>query len=580
MRLVQFLEAIDIPSLLQGLAAEARKVSSFEEFQRDFIGQIKHGTYWHLTDNPQFTIDPKLGPRDLSSMAAGSTEPGKLMITSHLEHWEDFYNTDPKTGKEVITRPYAALIDMSTAPRKAYYQVSRGFGNEFFVSDPSKARVIAVMPIEQARKYDERAHAALPQSQQELLQFYQQVTGRENVNEAAYSYLNRIQDGGMAFFGMQHQDAPSIVILPLDKPELKGSELVRAISIKHRAGRNLFKKLLRQFGYEGVYTDEFMELWNLVEKSRTNSDWRSLVGRMERFPTLFKMSDLRGGAQIFKFLTTDLRMPLSTYTKYIGEPPELGEEHFHQFHNTRIFFPSNARESSKRAMLDVLETVYQHLNRAGFDSLFRGDIRFIQLTGNKAGLYFPKSQDIRIKPRIKKSKNVVFDLIHEYGHKYWYEDMDATDKQTAVEQFKELRAGRVRHQEDTRRKEEIDRLAHQIKPGMIIDYVGRKQVFKRSTPFEIKRVEDREYVAMNDKFRTMRGPISGLFNPRKWKVRGVDLELPSEPTSIYDIVSGQWFPSDYSQKDYEEWWSELFTFHVLGHLQGEPEEWISQILSR
>ena len=108
MRLIKFLEAIQsIPPILQGLAAEARKTSSFEEFQRDFLGQIKHGTYWHLTDNPQFTIDPKLGPSDQSSIATGSMDVGKLMITSHLEHWEDFYNTDPNTGERVQIRPYA-----------------------------------------------------------------------------------------------------------------------------------------------------------------------------------------------------------------------------------------------------------------------------------------------------------------------------------------------------------------------------------------------------------------------------------------------------------------------------------------
>jgi len=188
MRLIKFLEAIQsIPSILQGLAAEARKTSSFEEFQRDFLGQIKHGTYWHLTDNPQFTIDPKLGPSDQSSIATGSMDVGKLMITSHLEYWEDFYNTDPNTGERVQIRPYAALIDMSNVPRKAYYQVNRGFGNEFFVSDPSSARVAAVIPIEKAMQYNEQAHSALPQSQQALEQFYQQATGKEQVSASVGS---------------------------------------------------------------------------------------------------------------------------------------------------------------------------------------------------------------------------------------------------------------------------------------------------------------------------------------------------------------------------------------------------------
>ena len=167
-----------IPSALQGLAAEARKAGSFAEFRNDFHSQIKHGTYWHLTSDPNFKIDPNKGPRDMSSMADGRMEAGKLMITSHLENWDATYNYDEE-GKKKVTRPYVALIDMSEVPRNAYQQVSRGFGNEFFVNDPSKARVIKVLPLAQAKALDRRRHAALPQSEEELEEFYNQaITNR------------------------------------------------------------------------------------------------------------------------------------------------------------------------------------------------------------------------------------------------------------------------------------------------------------------------------------------------------------------------------------------------------------------
>ena len=99
--------------------------------------QIKHGTYWHWTDDPNFTIDLNKGPRDMSSMSSNKMSVGKLMITSDFKYWSDY-------GPEEKGRRYAALIDMSDVPRKEYYQVNRGFGNEFFVSDPSKAIVIKV----------------------------------------------------------------------------------------------------------------------------------------------------------------------------------------------------------------------------------------------------------------------------------------------------------------------------------------------------------------------------------------------------------------------------------------------------
>lgn len=153
------------PQSLAGLAAEALKSPTFDDFEHNFLGQIKHGTYWHITDNPNFTIDPLKGPRDMSSMATGEMTPGALMITSHLENWIPEYPN----------RKYVAEIDMSAVDMSDYYQVKRGFGNEFYVKNPSKARVIRVIPVEQALKIDRYKHGKIPQSSEALKAFYKNV---------------------------------------------------------------------------------------------------------------------------------------------------------------------------------------------------------------------------------------------------------------------------------------------------------------------------------------------------------------------------------------------------------------------
>jgi hypothetical protein len=159
-----------LPWVLQGLAAEANKSSNFEEFEHDYIGQIKHGLYYHWTDNPNFTIDPNLGPRDMSSLSIGnSISKGKLMVTSDPAYW----------GANYKNRKYVAIIDMSNVPRNAYRQVQRGFGNEFFVNDPSLAKVIKVIDRRQASRINSEHHNAIPQSQEELKDFYRTVTRRE-----------------------------------------------------------------------------------------------------------------------------------------------------------------------------------------------------------------------------------------------------------------------------------------------------------------------------------------------------------------------------------------------------------------
>jgi len=153
MRFNQYLqeEVTKIPKILAGLAAEARKYNNIEDFQNAFLGQIKHGRYYHVTEDPNFTIDPLKGPRDRSSMASGEMAPGFLMITSHLENWLPGY----------ANRKYVAIIDMSDVPEDKYRQVNRGFGNEFWVSDPSKAKVIKVLSRSAAMSDSNRYQSAL-----------------------------------------------------------------------------------------------------------------------------------------------------------------------------------------------------------------------------------------------------------------------------------------------------------------------------------------------------------------------------------------------------------------------------------
>ena len=153
----------DVPKVLKGLAYEARKYDSFEDFKKAFLGQIKHGKYYHVTQDANFKIDPQRGPRDMSSMASGRETPGKLMITSDLPNWADYYSG---------SRPYAAIINMDEVPKDAYKQVNRGFGNEFYVDDPTKAKVETIIPIKTAKKRDRYYSSKLPGSETELRSFY------------------------------------------------------------------------------------------------------------------------------------------------------------------------------------------------------------------------------------------------------------------------------------------------------------------------------------------------------------------------------------------------------------------------
>lgn len=159
------------PWILRSLAAEALKAGSFATFERDYTHQIKHGDYWHWTDNPGFVVDPALGPRDMSSMAPHhDAKPGSVMFTSHLEYWSEYGG--PQRG-----RPYAALLDLRAVPREAYRQVSRGFGNEFILENTAAFDIptVRVYPRQQAFDTTKRWDRYKPASRAELQDFYERV---------------------------------------------------------------------------------------------------------------------------------------------------------------------------------------------------------------------------------------------------------------------------------------------------------------------------------------------------------------------------------------------------------------------
>jgi hypothetical protein len=147
----------------------ARHFDDFEKFSRFYSLDINHGYYWHLSDDPDFRPSVEKGPRDMSSMASGGVkEPGALMVTSHLDHWDSFYNG------EGSTRGYAALLDLSEINPEHIKQVSRGFGNEIYLPPEiaRKARVVEVMPAQRAKAVDKQLERASPQSKQELHQIW------------------------------------------------------------------------------------------------------------------------------------------------------------------------------------------------------------------------------------------------------------------------------------------------------------------------------------------------------------------------------------------------------------------------
>lgn len=174
-------------SILEPLKREALKYSTFEEYEKAFVVQIKRGLYWHVTKDSNFKIDLSTGPRDMSSLGTGQISAGKLMVTSHLEPWAEHYEG---------SRVYAAQIDLSNLNPKEYWQVNRGFGNEIFVDNASVAKVVRVLPINEALSIDASFHDSLPQSKEELKEFWDEI---HNLSKVAHIRLSKLDYNFLKF---------------------------------------------------------------------------------------------------------------------------------------------------------------------------------------------------------------------------------------------------------------------------------------------------------------------------------------------------------------------------------------------
>ena len=156
---------------LSSLVTIAKKCPTFEEFERVYSKDINHGYAWHLTDKENFSISSEISPRDMSSMGGGGSDvPGAIMITTHLEYWDEYYNK----GEYKNTRPYAVLFDVSEIEPKYFKQVTRGFGNEIFLypEQASQLKQLGVYPIKTARRKERGLSAQVPSSREALLNLW------------------------------------------------------------------------------------------------------------------------------------------------------------------------------------------------------------------------------------------------------------------------------------------------------------------------------------------------------------------------------------------------------------------------
>jgi len=256
------------------------------------------------------------------------------------------------------------------------------------------------------------------------------------LKEVAYRYF-KARPNCLAFYAGSSSDVPSIIFMS-EKPLMETDKLQIVL---------VYTKKLKDFrmnAYSKVVGGKANDIANNIILSREiysyfiNSDQMvQSRNKFKLYPQFFRTVEIVGREKIFKYLTTDLKMPVIGFDRWFG-PIDFSHQESDadvmKFYNARIFFPEQMRESRRKPILEVLNNVHALLTKAGLERIFHGDIRVTPINGKAIGQYSAKTKDIRVEPNTKNSSMVIYTLIHEYAHKYYYEYMSQQQQNAVKEQ--------------------------------------------------------------------------------------------------------------------------------------------------
>ena len=344
-----------------------------------------------------------------------------------------------------------------------------------------------------------------------LLEFFK-------LTEAKQVYFNNTKwpEGGLALYS-KRRSPPNMVILPLDNQPIASSENLLIIRAKVRTGDKINIDNIRN----GKKDPQWENAWYGWGRGHVDMD------DVEKYPQVWSSKPINGQAALFRYLTTDIGLGRETYEQVIGPAPEeLGDEAI-QFHNARLFVPTNMSKRGLAAAMKTLEHVYQYLNAKNLGDLVQGDIRFVRLAANVGGTYNMGNGDMQVNPKIKDDGQTIYSLLHEYGHKYMEE---VANRQAIVDRYTDLKMEGEGHMPDLDTASALQSAAEAIKPGTQIHYKGRGWLAK-DRDYVVKSVSGGKVWVANtanpSRVVFSIAPLGLIRQPNRWEIEG-DIDLPLE----------------------------------------------------
>lgn len=402
---------------------------------------------------------------------------------------------------------------------------------------------------------------------------------------------------------------PSLIAIALDKKPLDESSEIMLIKGLPNKWKKFNDRVLRsKYGYSGgleVNDIELLEVTEALMRPRYLSpekypeflsNLQSYISEIEEYGIMKHfMFDSPQKAAVFlatalkesPFIVKHLLMIELEDAVTHGDTENIGD--------SRVLFPDNMRPSRKQNISKLISATNKVLENSGFGYLTATDILIAPIPKSSTiGLYYPDTKQIRIDPATRALKSSLHTMVHEYGHKYWYEFMDEKAKQLVIEKFKEISANDSEKMRASLRRQSmsydiqtanleklndyITTIGNSIAVGDTLEYKGRKHNLKKYSPYTVINIGDHAsgqkhiQVKSTNGYSIFSGTIGGFVN-NKFFLNGKELKVELEDTNknLYTddgkmVALDSWFPSVYSKKDHEEWFAEVFAFYLLGQL--------------
>lgn len=200
------------------------------------------------------------------------------------------------------------------------------------------------------------------------------------------------------------------------------------------------------------------------------------------------------------------------------------------------------------AIRNLLDDIEIKLNKIGQQQLLYGKIYFVKtISGGTLADYVFSSDEIRVKTFKRADDQIIKTMCHELGHRLY--DKFIKDKRVILLKF-------------------LD----ETKKGKSFNY------FKVIPGEKIKSPENNIYTIESDGYKILYMSKETTNKKVKYKMKKSELYKFEFLDRKVEKEESIWFPTQYSRKDEQEWFSEIFAFYCMGLLKQPVVDWIKGII--